>query len=536
MKRTTFDYVIVGAGAAGSIVAARLSELANVKICVLEAGQDDRHPLIHIPAGFIKMIFNPKYTWQFKTEPTPETGGRPINVMQGRVVGGSGAINGMVYNRGQAADFDNWAQRGNPGWDYDSVLPYFKRSETWSGKSPRDKFHGSEGPTKVTEMDWFHPICEAFMDGVESLGIPRNEDYNGQVQEGVGYFQRFIYNGRRHNSANAFLKPALKFGKIDLRREAQATRILFQGRRAIGVEYLQGNETHQVMAEREVILSSGAVNTPHLLQLSGIGSAELLSSIGVEVVRELRGVGENFRDHFSVRVVARVKNSKTINELSKGPSLVGQFARWMVGQPSILSIAPSLIHIFAKSDPSLEEPDLQGVFAPASFKAGFVGLLDDFPGMTCGFWPHRPESTGHIRARSRNPYEHPKIQANYLTNEYDRRILLAGMRLARKLLKSEPVSKFYASETMPGEDIQTDDEWMDYAGQVGTSSWHLCGTAKMGPSNDTMAVVDPSLKVHGIDNLRIADASIMPCCPSANTYASTMMIAEKAADFIKSEQ
>ena len=535
MERATFDYVIVGAGAAGSVLAARLSELSNVRICVLEAGQDDRHPLIHIPAGFIKMIFNPNYTWQFKTEPMPETGERPINVMQGRVVGGSGAINGMVYNRGQAADFDNWAQRGNPGWDYESVLPYFKKSESWGGASLRDDYHGLDGPTNITEMDWFHPICEAFMNGVEELGIPRNEDYNGKSQEGVGYFQRFIYKGRRHNSATAFLKPALKSGKIDLRRTAQATRILFEGQRAIGVEYLQNDQTHQVMAGREVILSSGTVNTPRLLQVSGIGSAELLSSLNVKVLNELKGVGENFRDHFSVRLVARVKNSKTINELSRGPRLLEQFARWVAGQPSILSIAPSLIHIFAKSDPSLDEPDLQGVFAPASFKAGFVGLLDDFPGMTCGFWPHRPESTGYIRATSKNPHDHPKIQANYLTNEYDKRVLLAGMKLARKLLKSEPLSEFYAYETMPGKDIQTDDEWMDYASQVGTSSWHLCGTAKMGPLTDSMAVVDSSLKVHGITNLRIADASIMPCCPSANTYASTMMIAEKAADFIKSE-
>ena len=536
MNGDTCDYVIVGAGAAGSVIASRLGHLNSLKICLLEAGRSDWHPLIHIPAGFIKMIFNPDYTWQFKTEPSPETGGRPISVMQGRVVGGSGAINGMIYNRGQAADFNNWAQRGNPGWDYESVLPYFKKSESWAGQSLREKFHGSDGPTKITEMDWFHPICEAFMDGVESLGMPRNEDYNGASQEGVGYFQRFIFKGRRHNSANAFLKPALKSGNIDLRREAQVTRILFEGKRAIGVEYLKGSHKHRIMAEREVIVCSGTVNTPRLLQVSGIGPEALLSSLGVPVVNELKGVGENFRDHFSVRLVARVRNSETINELSRGPRLLGQIARWATGQPSILGIAPSLIHIFAKSEPILEEPDLQGVFAPASFKAGFVGLLDDFPGMTCGFWPHRPESKGYIRAKSTDPHEHPEIQANYITDEYDRRVLLAGMKLARKLLRSQPLSKFFDFEAMPGDDVHTDDEWMDYAGRVGTSSWHLCGTAKMGPVTDAMAVVDPELKVHGIENLRVADASIMPSCPSANTYASTMMIAEKAADFIKSSR
>jgi len=535
MSTDTFDFVIVGAGAAGSVIAARLGEMPGVRICVLEAGPADHHPFIHIPAGFIKMIFNPKYTWQFKTEPTESTGGRAIDVMQGRVVGGSGAINGMVYNRGQAADFDNWAQRGNPGWDYDNVLPYFKKSEGWQGQPGRDEFHGTDGPGKVTEMDWIHPICESFMDGVESLGIPKNDDYNGKTQEGVGYFQRFIYKGRRWNSAKGFLKPALTRGNIDLRKGAQVTRILFDGTKAVGVEYLQGGQTRKVMAGKEVIVSSGTVNTARLLQVSGLGAPDLLAGLGVDVVKALPGVGENFRDHFSVRVVARAKNAVTINELGRGHRLLGQIARWATGRPSIIGIVPSLVHIFAKSDPDLELPDLQGVFAPASFKAGFVGLLDEFPGMTCGFWPHRPESTGYIRARSTDPNEHPEIQANYLSDDYDRRVLLAGMKLARNLLRSEPLAPYFAFETMPGDDVQTDDEWMDYAAQVGTSSWHLCGTAKMGPASDTMAVVDPTLKVHGMQNLRVADASIMPCCPSANTYASTLMIAEKAADFIKAD-
>ncbi len=530
-----FDFVIVGAGAAGSVVASRLGETSGVKVCVLEAGPGDHHPYIHIPAGFIKMIFNPKYTWQFKTEPTESTAGRPISVMQGRVVGGSGAINGMIYNRGQAADFDNWAQRGNPGWDYDNVLPYFKKSESWQGEAGRDEFHGADGPAKVTEMDWFHPMCEAFMDGVEGLGIPKNPDYNGRVQEGVGYFQRIIHKGRRMNSARAFLKPALGRGNIELKRGAQVTRLLFEGNKAVGVEYLQGGQLRKVFAAKEVIVSSGTVNTARLLQVSGLGPADLLSDLGVDLVHELPGVGENFRDHFSVRVVARAKGAVTINELSRGHRLLGQIARWATGRPSIIGIVPSLVHIFAKSDDTLQLPDLQGVFAPASFKAGFVGLLDEFPGMTCGFWPHRPESAGHIRARSADPHEHPVINANYLSDPYDRRVLLAGMKLARNLLRSEPLAPYFDFETMPGKDVESDDEWMDYAARVGTSSWHLCGTAKMGPAADKMAVVDPTLKVHGIRNLRVADASVMPCCPSANTYASTLMIAEKAADFVKAE-
>jgi len=529
-----FDYVIVGSGAAGSVLANRLTEDPGVRVCVLEAGPPDRHPYIHVPGGFIKMLFNPDYTWQFTTEPGEGTAGRRIPTTQGRTIGGSSSINGMVYNRGQRADFDSWAQRGNRGWGYADVLPYFKRTERRLGVHDA-RYRGSEGALPITDIDWIHPICEAFIAGAEGMGIQRCEDYNAQSQAGVGYFQRAIHNGYRHSAARVFLYPARARG-LEVRTHARAARILFEGKRAVGVRYVNDrdrSETREVRARREVIVSSGTVNTAKLLQISGVGPAALLGTLGVPVVHELRGVGENFRDHYSVRMVGRVRNSGTMNELSRGVGLLGQIARWAMGRPSILALSPSLVHWFWKSDESLDFADLQGVFSPASYKEGFVGLLDDFPGMTCGAWQHRPESAGHVRARSADPFEDPAIQPNYLADPMDRRVLLAGMKLARRLLRTPALAQYFDHETLPGDRVQSDDELLDFARRYGSTSYHLIGTARMGPATDPMAVVDDQLRVHGMQALRVVDASIMPTMPSANTYASTMMIAEKASDLIR---
>jgi choline dehydrogenase len=531
----TFDYVIVGAGAAGSVLSGRLSEDPNVTVCVLEAGPPDNHPYIHVPAGFIKMLFNPKYTWQFKTEPGEGTAGRQIPTTQGRTLGGGSSINGMVYNRGQPADFNNWAQRGNRGWGYADILPYFKRGERRIGLAD-ERVHGREGNIPVTDMDWFHPVCTAFMDGAVGMGIPRNADYNDGEQEGVGYFQRAIHKGWRRSAARMFLHPARARGNLEVRTDARAEKILFDARRATGVQYINDldRSTRRIVhARREVIVSSGTVNTARLLQVSGIGAASLLGELGVPVVHELRGVGENFRDHYSVRLVARVKNIRTMNEMSKGFALAGQMARWATGRPSILALTPSLVHWFWKSDESMDLADMQGVFSPASYKDGFVGLLDDFPGMTCGVWQHRPESIGYVRARSADVFEDPMIQPNYLADSIDRRVLVAGMKLARRLLESPELAPYYDREELPGTGIQTDDELLDFARRYGSTCYHLIGTARMGPATDPSAVVDDQLRVHGMHGLRVVDASIMPNMPSSNTYASTMMIAEKASDMIR---
>lgn len=531
----TFDYVIVGAGPAGCVLANRLTEDGNSTVCLLEAGPPDIHPYMKVPSGFIKIIFNPKYTWQFKTEPTELTNGRAISVLQGRTLGGSSSINGLVYNRGQKEDYDDWEAQGNKGWNYESILPYFKRSERWLGKGD-DDYHGRDGTGSVTNLEWIHPVCEAFIGGAGELGIPRNRDYNGANQEGVGYFQRIIEGRWRVSAATAFLKPARSRSNLEVRTRARSERIVFEDNRAVAVRYVSDGDRstrREVRARREIILCSGTVNTPRLLQLSGVGPAGLLKELGVPVVKDLAGVGENFRDHYSCRIVARARNVKTVNEIARWPRLGLQVARWAMGWPSVLTLSPSLVHIFCKSRDGVERPDLQGVFTPASYKAGFVSLLDDYPGMTCGFWPHRPKSAGFIRAQSTNVFEDPLIQPNYLSDPEDQRVLLDGVRLARKLVRTSKMAQYFESEQMPGPGVEKDDELLDYVKQYGTSSWHLVGTARMGPETDPTAVVDDQLRVYGVEGLRIADASVMPMSPSGNTYAPTVMVAEKAADMIR---
>ena len=534
----TFDYVIVGSGAAGSVLANRLSSDPGVTVCVLEAGPPDRNPFIHIPAGFIKTLADPGVTWQFKTEPLPMTGGRRIATTQGRTVGGGSSVNGMIYNRGQPADLDSWAQRGNRGWGYADCLPYYRRSENRIGTADESRGR-NEDAIPVTDMDWINPVSEAFIQGCLGLGIPRARDYNSGDQMGVGYYQRTIHKGRRISAARAFLIPALKRPNIELRTNARASAILFEGKRAVGIRYLAAPSApaREVRARREVILSSGTVNTARLLQVSGVGPAGLLGDLGVPVVHELRGVGSNFRDHYASRFVMRArKGVETLNELSRGLRLGAQIARWATRRPSILATTPSHVHVFWKSFEGLDAPDLQCVFTPGSYAEGKVYILDDYPGVTAGAWQHRPESTGWVRARSANVFEDPEINPNYLSDPMDVRVHLGGMRLLRRMLGTPEMARMVEAETLPGPQAQTDDELLDFAKRNGSTTYHLIGTARMGPETDPSAVVNDRLLVHGMQGLRVVDASIMPSMPSANTYATTLMIAEKAADFIRGRE
>ncbi len=533
-EQGSFDYIIVGSGAAGSILASRLSEDPANSVCLLEAGPSDWHPFLHIPAGYIKKVFDPAFTFPFTTEPTEHTGGRRIPVPLGRTLGGSTAINGLVYNRGQAEDFDGWAAAGNPGWSYAEVLPFFKKSEIRIGEGD-DTYRGRSGQMPITNIDWIHPISEAFIAGAQELGIPRNPDYNGATQAGVGYFQRNIHRGYRMSSARSFLRPASSRKNLTVLTQAHAKKILFDGARAVGVEYVRGGPggaTHVVRGRKEVIISAGAINTPKLLQLSGVGPAALLARLGIPVIRNMPGVGHHLKDHFSVRVVARVQGIATINQLARFPRLLGQIGRWVLKKPSVLALSPSQVHFFWQSRSGLPRPDLQGVFAPASYREGYVGMLDKYPGMTCGVWQHRPQSKGFVHAHSKDPFEAPIIQPNYLDHENDRRVLLDGVRLARQLLKTQALEKYSIGESMPGDQVEGDDELMDYIRRYGVSAYHLNGSAKMGPVSDPESVVDAQLRVHGLEGLRIVDASIMPDIVSANTCASTMMIAEKGACLI----
>lgn len=527
----TFDYIVVGSGSAGSLLAARLSENETTTVCVLEAGPRDWNPFLHIPAGYIKTLQNPRLTWQFRTEPSAGSAGRTIGTTQGRVLGGSSSINGLVQNRGQDLDFDHWAQRGNRGWSYAEVLPYFRRSEKRLGKSD-EKYRGRDGGLIVSDIDWRHPLCEAFVQGAMSLGIPRNDDYNGADQEGVGYYQRVIHRGLRVSSAKAFLTPALRRSNLSVRTDALVSCVEFSDGRAVAVRYSRGGQARRLHARREIVMCCGAINTPKLLQISGVGPGAVLNGIGAPVIIDLPGVGENLRDHYAVRMTARVKNVETINEKTRGWRLAREIALWSLGRPSILSLSPSLVHVFARSKPALDRPDLQITFTPASYKEGIAGLLDSYPGMTCGVWQQRPESVGYVRATSTDPAATPRIQPNYLSDPIDQRVMIDGVRLGRRLLRTAALAPYYVGETSPAPKLERDDEILDYIRRMASTVFHLMGSCRMGPPDDPMAVVGPDLRVRGVDGLRIADASIMPSMPSANTNAATYMIAEKASDMI----
>ena len=528
-----FDYVIVGAGSAGCVLAARLVENPSVTVCVLEAGPGDSNPMIQIPVGWMRLLKNARFNWMYETDASEWTGGRKIAVPRGKTLGGSSSINGNIFNRGAPSDFDHWAQRGNPGWSYADILPLFKRMEDWKGDNP-DGLRGLGGPLTVTPSPWAHPLCDAFLAGAESLGIPRNPDYNGALQFGAAYSQRTIADGRRQSASRAFLRPAMKAKTLTVRTNAHATQILFEARKAVGVAYRHGNHERTVKARKEVILAGGVINSPQLLQLSGIGDPALLQRLGIAVIHAASGVGENLCDHFTPRFTARVKNVGTFNQKAHGFALGGEVLKWLIGKPSILGLPSTACYAFAKSDPVLDTSDLQITFMPASYKEGHQSQLDDEPGMTLAAWQQRPESLGWVRARSADPYEKPEIQANYLSAITDRKVLIAGLKLARKLMRTPAMSHYFNGEIYPGDSVQTDEELLNTARERGTTTFHMIGTCRMGPVNDPTAVVDHELRVRGVDGLRVADASIMPTMPAANTNAASMMIGEKAADLIRS--
>lgn len=531
----SFDFVIVGGGTAAGILAWRLGE-AGHSVCVLEAGPPDNRLVMRIPAGFIKTLFDPSVTWQLAGEPGAGTAGRAIPYTQGKTLGGSSTVNGMIYNRGQAADFDAWAQLGNRGWSYADILPCFRRTERHVGHAD-EAYRGTAGPLVTRRVAWPNPVVDAFVAAARERGHPFNPDYNGATQAGVGFYQSAIDRGRRVSTATAFLHPARRRLGVEVRTLAAVRAIRLEGRIATGVVYRQGGETRSVTARREVILSAGTVHSPKLLQLSGIGPGALLAAHGIAVAHDLPGVGENFHDHYSPRLVMRARDGvDTINGRVAGPALVRELARWLLGRPSVLALSPALVHVFGMSDPALDLPDYSLVFTPASYKQGFIGRLDGFPGMTCGAWQMRPESRGHVRIRSADPDEAPAIDANYLGAERDRIVLVRALREARAILTSPALAPLVAHELFPGSRVESDDEWLDFARRNGNSSYHLVGTCKMGPDNDPMAVVDPCLRVRGIGRLRVVDASIMPVIPSANTYAATMMVAERGAELILADR
>lgn len=529
-----FDYVIIGAGSAGCVLANRLSQDPGTTVCVLEAGGRDWHPYIHLPAGFIKTYSMASVNWLYKMEPSEGTAGRSIAAPRGKTLGGSSSINGHIYNRGQAADFDHWAQRGNRGWGYADVLPYFRRLENRKGGD--DTYRGRNGALSVTDIDWTHPLCEAFIEGCVQNGIPRNPDYNGATQEGVSYAQRTIEGGRRVSAARAFLDPIKKRRNLTIRTKAHVTDLVLEGKRAVGVRYKVGGRngrSEEIRARREVILSGGTYNSPQILQLSGIGDPDHLADLGIQCHHALPGVGQNLRDHFAPRMTARVKDIDTINERVRGFGLVKEAMTYALRRKGILAISPTLIYCFWRSHPAIDQSDIQMTFTPASYAEGVQGKLEDTPGMTVAPWQQRPEASGYCNVKSSDPFEAPVINPNYLGTETDRQTVVAAMRLGRKLLASDALSPYNAGEAWPGPDVVTDDEFLDAAMQRGTTTFHPAGTCRMGPATDPTTVVDDKLKVHGMDGLRVVDASVMPMMISANLNAATLMIADKASDLIR---
>jgi choline dehydrogenase len=527
-----FDYVIVGAGAAGCVLANRLSAGGTHTVCLLEAGPPDNSVFLRVPAGVYKVCFNPKYAWQFETAPSSATANRSIPIPQGKTLGGSTAINGMNYNRGCPEDFDGWARRGNRGWGYTHVLAYFKRTERRIGTCDT-RYRGVDGALPITDCNWRHPLCDAFIEAAHSLGLPCNPDYNAASQAGVGYYQRYIENGWRISAARAFLRPITKRRNLDIRTSAQATAVLFDGKRAIGVRYASGpgRPARDVKARREVVLAAGAANTPKLLQISGVGPPSLLAELGVPVAHELPGVGANLQDHYMVHLVVRVKGIATIS--GRGLALLREAAKWMFGRPSVLALSPSLVYGFANSRDLYSDPDIQLDLALGNYSNQ---LSERFPVLKLGFYQLRPNTTGFIRASSADPFQAPIIQPHYLVDERDQRVAIDGIRTLRRVLGAPALQPYYGAEEFPGPAVTDDSDCLEFAREAGLTAYHLCGSCQMGPYDDPASVVDDQLRVRGLEGLRIADASIMPTVPSANTSAAVFMIAEKASDMILGRQ
>jgi choline dehydrogenase-like flavoprotein len=526
-----FDYVIVGAGAAGCVLANRLSDSGKNTVAVIEAGGQDNHIWIKIPAGFNKTVYNDKLNWGYETAPGPHIDNRRIKYPRGKVLGGSGSINGHLYVRGQAADYDMWAQLGCRGWSWSDVLPYFKRAESRIGGS--DDVRGRAGPLSIEDQHDPHSLSHAFMAANEAAGLKRTPDYNGGDQEGTLLYQQMMRKGRRWSPVDAYLRPALGRQNLKVITHALVETVDLEGKRAVGITYRRDGQSQKLRARRDVILSGGAINTPQLLQISGIGAPEDLAAIGVATKHALPGVGRNFRDHYAVRFSALVKGSGSLNERSHGLRLVGEVVRYAFTRKGLLASSPSHAGGYFKTRPGLETPDMQLYFAPASYGGGGYGTakLDTVPGMTLGASQLRPDSTGHVKAVSADPTAKPEIQPNYLAVQTDRDALMMAMKYLRRLLATPPLCDHVIRENFPGPDVQTDEQLMAHARATGSTTYHPVGTCKLG--TDPMAVVDPlSMKVIGLSGLRVADASCMPRMVSGNTYAATNMIAEKAAELI----
>ncbi len=525
----TYDYIVVGAGSAGAVVANRLSADARNKVLLLEAGPAS-HPWSRIPIGYAKLLNNPAANWLYTSEPEANTNGRKLPVPRGKLLGGSSSINGMAFVRGQAQDFDTWAQMGNHGWSYDDVLPFFKRMESYEGGD--DAYRGREGPIRVTNPPPRLPIFEALIKAAEQVGIPHNRDYNGARQDGIAMSQASISSGRRMSTARCYLDPIRKRANLHIQTDALTEALILEGKRCTGVRYSVQGKLHEARAAREVVVSAGSINSPQLLELSGIGQPDRLRNLGIEVRHALPGVGENLRDHYAPRTRWSIGTSGiTFNDRGRGLGLVGQALRYAFFQDGMLGSVAAPIRAFVRSREGLDAPDVLLGWVPMLTEPGPKGpKISRERGMTCYAHPMRPESKGHIHIVSSDPHRPPSINFNFLSSPIDAEVTVRAVRIARAVMTAPAMAHLQVTEIAPGATRTTDDEILDWVKQAAETTYHPVGTCKMG--TDPMAVVDAQLRVHGIAGLRVADASIMPTLTSGNTNAPSIMIGEKAADLV----
>ncbi|WP_068115078.1 GMC family oxidoreductase [Tropicimonas marinistellae] len=526
----TYDYVIVGAGSSGCVLANRLSEQPETRVLLLEAGGSDNYHWVHIPVGYLYCIGNPRTDWGYKTQPCDGLLGRSLLYPRGRLIGGCSSINGMLYLRGQAADYDGWRQMGLSGWGWDDVLPYFMKSEDYYEGA--DDAHGAGGELRVEEQRLHWEILDAWKAAAVAAGIPETSDFNRGDNFGVGYFKVNQRKGWRWSAAKGFLKPARSRPNLTVMTKSQAERLIFDGRRAVGVRFRREGQLAEVRARGEVILASGSIGSPQILQLSGVGPGDLLQSHGIDVLHENAGIGANLQDHLQIRCAYKVQNVLTLNTMSAtmlGKARIG--LEYLLTRSGPMSMAPSQLGAFAYSSPDVATPDLEFHVQPVTLDA-FGQPPHDFPAITASVCNLRPESRGHVRIASPKPSDHPEIQPNYLSTERDRLVAARAIRLTRKVMEQAPLAQYSPEEFKPGPQCQTDAELAEGAGRIASTIFHPIGTARMG--TDPEAVVDAELRVNGVERLRVVDASVMPCITSGNTNAPTIMIAEKAADMIKS--
>ena len=531
MDTGSFDYVIVGAGSAGCVLANRLSRDPSLRVLLLEAGGQDSNLWIKIPAGVPRVVNDPKLTWGYVSEPEPGLNDRQIGWPRGRTLGGTSSINGHVYMRGTPQDYDGWRDQGNPGWGWNDVLPYFKRSERhFRGES---ELHGGSGELSVSPLHEPHPASAAFVQAARNAGIPANDDFNGITQEGVGYLQFMIRDGVRASTSAAFLRPALGRPNLKLEINALAERILFEGARATGIQYSVGGQTRSARAG-ELIVCGGAINSPQLLLLSGVGPADALQRLGIQVRQNLPGVGQNLHDHVYAHCLARVEPSFSLNRMiSSNLRMIPDVLRYLATRRGLLTSAAAQVGLFVRTRPDFSTPDLQVQMRPFSMigKAGMY-VADTAPAITASCGLLRPQSRGALSLSSADPRERPRMVANYLTDERDLPTLLAGLRLIRGIFHTPPFADHFRGEELPGDQRVSEADLVAYLRANAQSMYHPVGTCKMGSDQDPAAVVDARLRVRGIAGLRVVDASVMPTIPSGNTNAPTIMIAEKAAEMI----